>query len=112
MPNYGPSLALAVPIPEGATELTPYQWKQGMKARLRQMQKEYPQNLLEDEWEARTGENLTLKDWGDLMESPYLQERLVFNGHWLDQPIKIDPDEMIEDSEMLTDPIDLVAYLA
>lgn len=111
MPNYGPSLALAVPIPTGATELTPRQWMQGMKARLRQMQKQYPQNLLEDEWLDRTGEPLILKDWGDLMESLELQTRLMESGHWLSEPIKIDPDEMIEDSEMLTDPIDLVAHL-
>jgi len=26
--------------------------------------------------------------------------------------MKIDADEMIEDSEMLTDPVDLLAYLA
>ena len=111
MSNYGPTLALAVPIPKGVTELTPGQWKQGMKARLRQMQKQYPQNLLEDEWEQRTGEILILKDWGSLMDSLELQTRLMESGHWLEGPIKIDANEMIEDSEMLTDPIDLLAYM-
>lgn len=112
MPNYGPSLALAVPIPKGATELTPYRWKQGMQARLRQMQKQYPQDLLEQEWEDRTGESLDLRDWGNLMNSLELQTRLMQSGQWLEEPMVIDPDEMIEDSEMLTDPIDLVAHLA
>jgi hypothetical protein len=32
-----------------------------------------------------------------------LQTRLMERGYWLEEPMKIDADEMIEDSEMLTD---------
>jgi hypothetical protein len=46
------------------------------------------------------------------MDSLELQTRLMERGHWLEEPMMIDADEMIEESEMLTDPVDLLAYLA
>ena len=111
MKNYGPSLALAVPVPEGASQITQPQWEAGMRARLRAMQKNYPQNLLADEWEGRTGESLDLKDWGSLVDSLEFRTRLMEKNQLPEDPIEINQDELIPDSEMLTDPVDLIAAI-
>ena len=111
MPNYGPSAALAVPVSAEAKELTPGQWLQGMRQRLRKMQKEYPQELLESEWEQRTGESLSLKNWGSLMDSLELQTRLMERMLWVESPLKLSELEPVEDAEMLVDPVDLIAEI-
>jgi hypothetical protein len=112
MPNYGPSAALAVPVPEGMKELTPRQWVSAMKQRLREMQKQHPQDLLEREWEERTGESLALKDWGSLMDSLELQTRLMEKRLWMTEPIALKAEEAIPDEDMLVDPIDLIAEIS
>ena len=112
MQNYGPSLALAVPVPEGATQMTPLQWEAGMRSRLRAMQKNHPQNLLAEEWEGRTGESLDLKDWGNLVDSLEFRTRLMERNQLPESPMEINQEELISDSEMLTDPVDLIAAIA
>jgi hypothetical protein len=75
------------------------------------MQKEYPQELLESEWEQRTGESLSLKNWGSLMDSLELQTRLMERMLWVESPLKLSELEPVEDSEMLVDPVDLIAEI-
>lgn len=75
------------------------------------MQKQYPQNLLFDEWMDWTGDQAIFKDWGDLLESRMLQTMLMERERWPEKLMAIIPDELIEDDDLWVNPGKLILHL-